>query len=220
MPNLDLFNIGLICLALVFVLVVYLVSTYNSIIRLNERVKEAWSGITVILKLRADLIPNLVNTVKGYAKHEKETFEEVTKARTAVMSAKSVDETAAAEQTLQGALSKIFALAEAYPELKANENFKELQSQLVDTEEKLQASRRFYNAGAREFNTKLIQFPVNILFGSNQISIVFVLFMKDFFMVTWFHVNHMANIICCKACDFNMIRFSFTIFDSQFVTYF
>ena len=83
MPNLDLFNIGLICLALVFVLVVYLVSTYNSIIRLNERVKEAWSGITVILKLRADLIPNLVNTVKGYAKHEKETFEEVTKARTA-----------------------------------------------------------------------------------------------------------------------------------------
>lgn len=166
MPNLDLFNIGLICLALVFVLVVYLVSTYNSIIRLNERVKEAWSGITVILKLRADLIPNLVNTVKGYAKHEKETFEEVTKARTAVMSAKSVDESAAAEQTLQGALSKIFALAEAYPELKANENFKELQSQLVDTEEKLQASRRFYNAGAREFNTKLIQFPVNILFGS------------------------------------------------------
>ena len=162
MPNLDLFNIGLICLALVFVLVVYLVSTYNSIIRLNERVKEAWSGMTVILKLRADL----VNTVKGYAKHEKETFEEVTKARTAVMSAKSVDESAAAEQTLQGALSKIFALAEAYPELKANENFKELQSQLVDTEEKLQASRRFYNAGAREFNTKLIQFPVNILFGS------------------------------------------------------
>ena len=158
MPNLDLFNIGLICLALVFVLVVYLVSTYNSIIRLNERVKEAWSGITVILKLRADLIPNLVNTVKGYTKHEKETFEEVTKARTAVMSAKSVDESAAAEQTLQGALSKIFALAEAYPELKANENFKELQSQLVDTEEKLQASRRFYHAGAREFNTKLAVF--------------------------------------------------------------
>lgn len=164
MPN--LLTIGLICLALVFVLVVYLISTYNSIIRLNERVKEAWSGITVILKLRADLIPNLVNTVKGYAKHEKETFEEVTKARTAVMSAKSVDETAAAEQTLQGALGKIFALAEAYPELKANENFKELQSQLVDTEEKLQASRRFYNAGAREFNTKIIQFPVNILYGS------------------------------------------------------
>ena len=95
MPN--LLTIGLICLALVFVLVVYLISTYNSIIRLNERVKEAWSGITVILKLRADLIPNLVNTVKGYAKHEKETFEEVTKARTAVMSAKGVDETAAAE---------------------------------------------------------------------------------------------------------------------------
>ena len=164
MPN--LLTIGLICLALVFVLVVYLISTYNSIIRLNERVKEAWSGITVILKMRADLIPNLVNTVKGYAKHEKETFEEVTKARTAVMSAKSVDETAAAEKTLQGALSKIFALAEAYPELKASDNFKELQGQLVDTEEKLQASRRFYNAGAREFNTKIIQFPVNILYGS------------------------------------------------------
>lgn len=164
MPN--LFTIGLIILGLVLALIIYLVSVYNSIIRLNERVKEAWSGITVILKLRADLIPNLVNTVKGYAKHEKETFEEVTKARTAVMSARNVAETAAAEKSLQGALSKVFAIAESYPELKASENFQKLQDQLVDTEEKLQASRRFYNAGARDFNTRIIQFPVNILFGS------------------------------------------------------
>ena len=162
----DLFTIGMICLGLVVVLVIYLIATYNSLIRLNERVKEAWSGITVILKLRGDLIPNLVNTVKGYAKHEKETFEEVTKARTAVLSAKSVDETVAAEKSLQGALSKVFAIAEAYPELKANENFLKLQDQLVDTEEKLQASRRFYNAGARDFNTRIIQFPVNIFFGA------------------------------------------------------
>ena len=164
MPN--LFTIGMICLGLVVVLIIYLISTYNSLIRLNERVKEAWSGITVILKLRGDLILNLVATVQGYAKHEKETFEEVTKARSAVMSAKTVDETAAAEKSLQGALSKVFAIAEAYPELKANENFLKLQDQLVDTEEKLQASRRFYNAGARDFNTRIIQFPVNILFGS------------------------------------------------------
>ena len=164
MPN--LFTIGMICLGLVVVLIIYLISTYNSLIRLNERVKEAWSGITVILKLRGDLIPNLVATVQGYAKHEKETFEEVTKARSAVMSAKTVDETAAAEKSLQGALSKVFAIAEAYPELKANENFLKLQDQLVDTEEKLQASRRVYNAGARDFNTRIIQFPVNILFGT------------------------------------------------------
>lgn len=164
MPN--FFIIGVIVLVLVLALIAYLISTYNSVIRLNERVKEAWSGITVILKLRADLIPNLVSTVKGYAKHEKETFEEVTKARTAVMSAKNVAETATAEKSLQGALSKVFAIAEAYPELKASENFQKLQEQLVDTEEKLQASRRFYNAGAREFNTRIIQFPVNILYGS------------------------------------------------------
>lgn len=162
----DTFIIGLICLGVILVLVIYLIATYNSIIKLNERVKEAWSGITVILKLRADLIPNLVNTVKGYAKHEKSTFEEVTKARTAVMSAGSVEESVAAEKSLQGALSKVFAIAENYPELKANENFIKLQDQLVDTEEKLQASRRFYNAGARDFNTKIVQFPVNILFGS------------------------------------------------------
>ena len=152
---------GVLALIIFFVIV-----SYNSLVRGRIQTKEAWSQIDVQLKRRNDLLPNLIETVKGYAKHEKETFEEVTKARTAVMSAKGVDETAAAEKTLQGALGKIFALAEAYPELKANENFKELQSQLVDTEEKLQASRRFYNAGAREFNTKIIQFPVNILYGS------------------------------------------------------
>ena len=161
----DLFTIGMICLGLVVVLVIYLIATYNSLIRLNERVKEAWSGITVILKLRGDLIPNLVNTVKGYAKHEKETFEEVTKARTAVLSAKSVDETVAAEKSLQGALSKVFAIAEAYPELKANQNFLQLQNELADIENKLAAVRRFFNSTTRELNNAVQTFPSNIFAG-------------------------------------------------------
>ena len=156
----------LIVVVLVVLLVLWGISVYNKIIRANNKVDNAWQTIDAQLQRRNDLIPNLVATVQGYAKHEKETFEEVTKARSAVMSAKTVDETAAAEKSLQGALSKVFAIAEAYPELKANENFLKLQDQLVDTEEKLQASRRFYNAGARDFNTRIIQFPVNILFGT------------------------------------------------------
>lgn len=148
---------------IVAVLLLAIWGTYNSLVKLNERVNEAWSDITVQLKYRSDLIPNLVETVKGYAKHEKSAFEDVTKARSAVMGAKTVKSTATAEKTLEGALSKIFAIAEAYPELKANENFKELQLQLQDVEDKLQAARRFYNNGAKELNTKVKMFPYNAL---------------------------------------------------------
>lgn len=157
----------LIALIIILVIVVLLVAvvwgTYNSLVKLNERVNEAWSDITVQLKYRADLIPNVVETVKGYAKHEKTAFEDVTKARSAVMSANTVKGTAEAERSLEGALSKIFAIAEAYPELKANTNFQQLQLQLQDVEDKIQAARRFYNAGAKELNTKIKLFPSNII---------------------------------------------------------
>lgn len=155
---------ALIIIAVIaIVLIAIVLGAYNGLVRLNERVNEAWSDITVQLKYRADLIPNLVETVKGYAKHEKTAFEDVTKARAAVMGAKNVKDTAAAEQSLEGALSKIFAIAEAYPELKANTNFQQLQLQLQDVEDKIQAARRFYNAGAKELNTKIKMFPSNII---------------------------------------------------------
>ena len=160
---------ALIIILIIFLIIVGIVwSNYNSLVRLNERTEEAWSDITVQLKYRADLIPNVVETVKGYAKHEKEAFENVTSARSAVMGAKSVKGAAEAETKLQGALSKVFAIAESYPELKASENFKELQRQLQDVEDKIQAARRFYNAGAKELNSKIKTFPanfVNNLFG-------------------------------------------------------
>ncbi len=155
--------ITIIVLAVLLLIIGIIWSTYNGLVRLNERVNEAWSDITVQLKYRADLIPNVVETVKGYAKHEKSTLEEVTKARTAVMDAKGVKDTAEAERSLQGALSKIFALSESYPELKANSNFQQLQYQLQDVEDKIQASRRFYNAGAKELNTKIKMFPSNLI---------------------------------------------------------
>ena len=155
--------IGIVVLVIVVVLVVAVVAAYNALVRLNERVNEAWSDITVQLKYRADLIPNLVETVKGYAKHEKSTFEMVTEARSAVMGAKTVQETAAAEKQMEGALGKIFAIAEAYPDLKASANFQTLQTQLADTEDKIQAARRFYNAGAKELNTKIQTFPTNLI---------------------------------------------------------
>ena len=136
---------------------------YNGLVSLNERVNEAWSDITVQLKYRADLIPNVVESVKGYAKHEKETFQMVTEARSAVMGAKTVKQAAEAEKEMQSALGRIFAIAEAYPELKANENFVKLQQQLQDVEDKIQAARRFYNAGAKELNTKIKTFPSNII---------------------------------------------------------
>ena len=155
--------VAIVIVAVLIVLVLMVVGIYNGLVKLDERVNEAWSDITVQLKYRADLIPNVVETVKGYAKHEKETFEMVTEARSAVMGAKTVKQTAEAEKEMQTALGKIFAIAEAYPELKANENFVKLQSQLQDVEDKIQAARRFYNAGAKELNTKIKTFPTNVV---------------------------------------------------------
>ncbi|MEA3398511.1 MAG: LemA family protein [Patescibacteria group bacterium] len=147
-------------------LILIVIGMYNSLIRLKNRVAEAWSDIDVQLKRRYDLIPNLVKTVKGYASHEKETFEKVTAARTAAMAAQSkgdAKEQAAAENMLSSTLKSIFALSENYPDLKANTNFLELQRELSDTENKIQASRRFYNGNVRDFNTKLEVFPTNII---------------------------------------------------------
>ncbi len=152
----------LIVLGVVAVLAVILVLIYNGLVRSKIRVDEAWSDITVQLKRRSDLIPNLVSTVKGYAKHEKQVFEEVTAARTAVMGAKGVKDTAKADNMFEGALKSLFAVAEAYPDLKANENYKQLQEELVDTEDKIQASRRFYNGAVRDFNTKTKVFPTSL----------------------------------------------------------
>lgn len=136
--------------------------TYNSLVTLKVRVDEAWSDITVQLKRRADLIPNLVNTVKGYAKHESTVFDQVTEARSAVVNAGSPKEAAKADNMLTDALKSVFAVAEAYPDLKASQNFSELQQELVDTEDKIQAARRFYNGGVRDLNTKIQLFPNNI----------------------------------------------------------
>jgi len=134
---------------------------YNSLIRLKVRVDEAWSDIDVQLKRRYDLIPNLVETVKGYASHERETLDSVIKARNMAMNATGAEK-AKAENALSDTLKSIFALAENYPNLKANENFLELQRELSDTENKIQAARRFYNGNVRDFNTKLQVFPTNI----------------------------------------------------------
>lgn len=154
-----------IAIVVVVVLLLGVALLYNGLVHTKVRVDEAWSDITVQLKRRADLIPNLVNTVKGYAKHEKTVFEDVTKARTAVMDAKGPADTGKAENQFQTALKSLFAVAEAYPDLKANENFKELQAELVDTEDKIQASRRFYNGSVRDLNTKIKVFPTNIFAG-------------------------------------------------------
>lgn len=135
---------------------------YNGLVRLNQRAQEAWSDITVQLKRRYDLIPNLVNTVKGYATHEQSVFEDVTKARAQAVGATGVEDTAKAENAVQSTLKSLFAVAEAYPELKANEGFQQLQTELVDTEDKIQAARRFYNGVVRDFNTKRTTFPTNI----------------------------------------------------------
>lgn len=158
-------EIVFIILGAAIVLALAIAVIYNSLVKLKVRVDEAWSDITVQLKRRADLIPNLINTVKGYAAHESSVFEKVTEARAAVMSAQGVKETAAAENQFEGALKSLFAVAENYPELKANENFLQLQQELVDTEDKIQAARRFYNAGVRDLNTKIQMFPTNLIAG-------------------------------------------------------
>jgi LemA protein len=146
----------------IVLLVIIFAAMYNRLLKLNIRADEAWSDITVQLKRRLDLIPNLLETVKGYAAHEKGVFEEVTAARSAMINAKGPAETGKAENMMEGALKSIFAVAEAYPDLKANENFKELQAELVDTEDKIQASRRFYNGVVRDFNTARRVFPTNL----------------------------------------------------------
>jgi len=155
-------GIGLILIIIIAVLAIWAIAIYNGLIRLKNQVDEAWSDISVQLKRRYDLIPNLINTVKGYAAHEKEVFENVTKARTLAMGAGTAEEKAGAENMLSGALKSLFAVAEAYPDLKANQNFLELQRELTDTEDKIQASRRFYNGNVRDFNTKIEVFPNNI----------------------------------------------------------
>lgn len=154
-----------IILGLAVVLGIFLWATYNGLVTLKIRVDEAWSDITVQLKRRLDLIPNLVDTVKGYAKHEKGVFEQVTEARSNVMNADGAKETAQAENQFEGALKSLFAVAEDYPDLKASQNFQELQNELVDTEDKIQASRRFYNGGVRDLNTKIQLFPNNVFAG-------------------------------------------------------
>ena len=152
-----------IILGAVVVIALFLWVTYNSLVTLRVRVEEAWSDISVQLKRRLDLIPNLIETVKGYAKHESGVFKAVTEARSNVMNAKGVKETAEADNIFEATLKSLFAVAEAYPDLKASQNFSELQAELVDTEDKIQASRRFYNSGVRDLNTKIQTFPHNIV---------------------------------------------------------
>lgn len=142
---------------------IYLWATYNSLVTLKVRVDEAWSDITIQLKRRADLIPNIIEAVKGYAAHEKGVFESVTKARAETLSAETPAQASTAENHMQQALKSVFAVAEAYPQLQASQNFLQLQGELVDTEDKIQAARRFYNGGVRELNTKIQTFP-NTLF--------------------------------------------------------
>ncbi len=146
-------------------LIIVVVVLYNSLVSTKVRVDEAWSDITVQLKRRLDLIPNLINTVKGYATHEKAVFEKVTEARANALNAQGVKETAQTENQFEGALKSLFAVSEAYPDLKANQNFQQLQAELTDTEDKIMASRRFYNGAARELNIKINTFPSNIIAG-------------------------------------------------------
>lgn len=158
-------GIGLILIIVIAILALWFVMMYNGLIKLKNRVDEAWSDIDVQLKRRHDLIPNLVNTVKGYATHEKELFEKITQARAQAIGAQNPADKEKAENMLSGTLKSLFAVAENYPDLKANQNFLELQRELTDTEDKIQASRRFYNGNVRDFNTKIETFPTNIFAG-------------------------------------------------------
>lgn len=178
--SMDTLTIILIVAGVIALLGIITAVTYNSLVRLRNRVDEAWSDITVQLKRRADLIPSIVETVKGYAGHEKEVFESVTRARAETISASTPAEASTAENHLQSALKSIFAVAEAYPQLQASHNFLQLQSELVDTENKIQAARRFYNGGVRELNNKIQTFPNNI-FAS-----LFKFLPRDYFEVADF----------------------------------
>jgi len=159
-------NILYVILGIIGVIIVWLIFAYNRFVVLATRVKEAWSDIDVQLKRRYDLIPNLVETVKGYMEHERNVFEKVTEARARAMGAKSKDEKLGAENTLSDTLKTLFAVSENYPDLKANVNFLELQRELADTENKIQAARRFYNGNVMEYNTKIDTFPSNLIAGA------------------------------------------------------
>ncbi len=151
-----------IFIVIIVVLALIAIFLYNSLIRAKNRVEEAWSDIEVQLKRRYDLIPNLVETVKGYAKQESSVLENVTKARAMAMNAGSMQEKLKDENMLSGALKSLFAVAESYPDLKSNQNFMQMQKDLTDTEDKIQAARRFYNGTVRDFNNKVQVFPTNI----------------------------------------------------------
>jgi len=154
-----------IIIGIVAVVILWAIGIYNRFVSLINRSKEAWSDIDVQLKRRYDLIPNLISTVKGYAEHEKNLFENVTKARSMAMQSPSLEEKSKNENILTNALRSVFAVAEGYPDLKANENFKHLQQELADTENKIQAARRFYNGNVRDLNTFVETFPSNVIAG-------------------------------------------------------
>ncbi len=155
-----------IILGVIVLLILWVIASFNGLVSLTNRAKEAWSDIAVQLKRRYDLIPNLVETVKGYAAHESAAFESVTKARSAAMGATAPADKAQAENMLSGALKTLFAVSEAYPDLKANQNFLQLQKELGDTEDKIQASRRFYNTTVMSLNTRIQSFPANLIASS------------------------------------------------------
>ena len=154
----------------VIVLGIYIISQYNGIIRLRNNRENAFADIDTQLKLRFDLVPNLVNTVKGYAKHEKELLENITKARTSFLNAETADQKMESNNMLTGALKSIFAVSENYPDLKANENFLQMQTELSDIENKIAAARRFFNSATKEFNTHIETFPTNIIAGMFKFS--------------------------------------------------
>ncbi|HVX90695.1 MAG TPA: LemA family protein [Candidatus Paceibacterota bacterium] len=179
-----------IILAIVVILGLWVIASYNGFVTRTQRAKEALSDISVQEKRRYDLIPNLVETVKGYAAHEKSVFENVTAARAAVMSATAPAEKAAAENQLTGTLKSLFAVAEAYPDLKANQNFLELQRELGDTEDKIQASRRFYNATVRDLTTAMQSFPGNMV-------------------ASWFHFEPMTLFALSTAAEAEPVKVQF-----------
>ena len=156
---------AIIMIVVIVLLVVFLISLYNGMVRARNKVDEAWSGIDVQLKRRHDLIPNLVETVKGYAAHERETFQAVTDARTKAMSASGPAQAGAAEGMLSQALGRLFAVAEAYPQLRATENFQQLQGELTNTEDQIAAARRIYNGNVQDYNTRIQTFPGTLFAG-------------------------------------------------------
>jgi LemA protein len=164
-------------IVIIIALILYVILAYNTFVKMRNRVKEAWSDIDVQLKRRYNLIPNIIETVKGYAAHEEGVFTKVTEARAQAINATNVKDQGVAENMLSGALKSLFAVAENYPDLKANENFMQLQNELVDTEDKIQSARRFYNGVVRDFNTKVQQFPAKIIAG------IFKFMAEEFFEI-------------------------------------